>query len=48
MSNYGTQGLTQAQNWALQRKEAMERAKKLRDDRKYGLAMTGEMALSRL
>ena len=38
----------QAINWGQQRMEAIERAKKLREERKFNLAMTGEMAVGTL
>ena len=46
MNNFSSSGSNQATNWANQRREAIEKAKKLKEERKCNLAMTGEMALT--
>jgi len=46
MSNLASFGSAQASNWAAQRREAMEKAKALRDTKKTSLAKTGEMTMS--
>jgi len=45
MNTFSSNGMSQASTWGMQRREAIEKAKKLREDRKYNLAMTGEMAI---
>ena len=34
-----------ANNWAAQKREAVDKAKKIREERKYNLAMAGEMSM---
>ena len=46
MSNLGSFGSLQASSWAVQRREAIEKAKQLKAERGNNLAKTGEMALS--
>ena len=46
MNKFSSLGSNQATNWANQRREAIENAKQLREERKSNLAMTGEMALT--
>lgn len=36
---------SQVNDWATQRKQAIEKSKQLRDDRKYNLALAGEMSV---
>lgn len=43
LSNIGSNNATK---WATQKKEMIERAKKLKEERKFNLAITGEMALA--
>ena len=43
--NLGSVGSSQANNWANQRREAVEKAKKIQEERKSNLAKTGEMAI---
>ena len=41
----GTAGSSQANNWANQRREAVDKAKRIHEERKTSLAKTGEMAI---
>ncbi len=36
-----------ANNWANQRREAVDKAQKMREERKYNLAMAGEMSMGK-
>jgi len=36
-----------ANNWANQRREAIDKAQKMREERKYNLAMAGEMSMGK-
>jgi len=45
---FAQQNTAQANNWATQRRDAIEKAKRLRDDHKYSLALTGKMSLGNL
>lgn len=45
MSALASNASNRANDWANQKKQAMDKAKKLREERKYNLAMAGEMSV---
>jgi len=48
MNSLQTKASSQATNWAAQRREAIEKAKKLREERKYSITREEDACLGKI